>query len=286
VTSRPLPPHGSLSRARAHHCTCPPCTQRAADYHRARRRQIAYGTWQPYIDADPIRQHVHMLRSFSIGVPRIRQLSGTSGGAIGRLLYGQGGRPPSRRVRTVTADRITAVRPSLDLALPTALVDGTGTRRRLQALVVVGWPQLELSRRLGMDKKSVNEQVNAVKLTAYAATACTVRDLYEELWNVDPAVQGVGARWIEEARARATARRWAPPAAWDDEYIDSPAAVPDLGEAVSRYAALSEDALWLIDEHGYTRERAAHRLGITSRHLERALAWARDVDNTVAGAAA
>lgn len=270
-----LPPHGSLSRARHHHCTCPPCARRTADYHQMRRRLIAYGRWQPYIDAEPVRQHVNMLRSYSIGVPRIRQLSGASGGSITRLLYGAHGTPPSRRVRTLTADRLTAVRPSLDVVLPTALVDGTGTRRRLRALVVVGWPQLELGRRLDMDKKSVNEQVNGVKSTAYGSTARAVRDLYDELWNVDPAAQGIGARWISEAKARAAAKRWAPPAAWDDDYIDSPAAVPDLGETVSAYAALSENALWLIVEHGYTREQAAHRLGVTTRHLDRALAWAR-----------
>lgn len=282
MTTRTLPPHGSLSRARAHHCTCQPCARRAADYSQTRRRLIAYGRWQPYTDAEPIRQHVNMLRSYSIGIPRIRQLSGTSGGAMSKLLYGEGGKPPSRRVRTLTADRLTAVRPSLALALPTALVDGTGTRRRLRALVTVGWPQIELGRRLGMDKKSINEQVNAVSMTAYASTVRAVRSLYDELWNADPATQGVDTRWIEEAKVRAASRCWAPPAAWDDDYIDSPAAVPDLGETVSAYAALSENALWLINEQGYTREQAAHRLGITSRHLDRALAWDRDEQGVAA----
>lgn len=275
MNTRTLPPHGSLSRARYHHCKCPSCARRATEYHQSRRRLIAYGRWQPYVDAEPVRLHVAMLRTFSIGIPRIRQLTGTSGGAMTKLLYGANGRPVSKRVRTLTADRITAVRPSLDLVQPSALVDGTGTRRRLRALVAVGWPQLEVGRRLDMDKKSVNEQVNGVKLTAYGSTARAVRSLYDELWNVDPAAQDVGVRWIEEAKARAAARYWAPPAAWDDDYIDSPAAVPDLGEKVSAYAAISEDALWLISEQGYTRELAAHRLGITSRHLERALTWAR-----------
>jgi len=282
VTTRTLPPHGSLSRARAHHCTCPPCAHRTAEYHQHRRRMIAYGRWQPYVDAEPVRQHVNMLRSFGIGIPRIRQLSGISGGAMTKLIYGDRGRTPSRRVRTQTADRLLAVRPTLDAVLPTALVDGTGTRRRLRALVVVGWPQLELARRLGMDKKSVNEQVNAVKPTTYGSTARAVCGLYDGLWNVDPATQGVDARWIEEAKTRAKQRRWAPPAAWDDDYIDSPAAVPDLGETVSAYAALSENALWLINEQGYTREQAAHRLSITSRHLERALAWAREEQGAAA----
>ncbi|WP_330236119.1 hypothetical protein [Streptomyces sp. NBC_00566] len=276
MSTRTLPPHGSLSRARHHHCTCQPCRERSTAYMQHRSRMVAYGRWQPYVDAEPIRQHVALLRACSLGIPRIRQLSGTSGGAMSKLLYGANGKPPSARVRTLTADRLTGIRPSLELALPTARVDGVGTRRRLRALVAVGWPQIELAHRLGMDKKSVNDQVNTHGLPAYASTALAVRALYDELWNVDPASQGVGERWIAEAKARAHARGWAPPAAWDDDYIDSPAAVPDLGERVDRYAAISEDALWLMDEQGYTRELAAHRLGITQRHLDRALAWARE----------
>ncbi|GAA3851902.1 hypothetical protein GCM10023084_02640 [Streptomyces lacrimifluminis] len=282
MSIRTLPPHGSLSRARAHHCPCPPCARRTAEYHQTRRRLIAYGQWQPYVDAEPVRQHVHMLRTYSLGVPRVRQLSGVSGGSMTKLLYGANGRPPSQRVRTLTADRVTAVRPSLDLVLPTALVDGTGTRRRLRALTVMGWPQREIGRRLGVDRKTVNEQVNAVKATTYGSTARAVRDLYDRLWDADPVVLGVDPRWIAESKASAAKRRWAPPAAWDDDYIDSPAAVPDLGEKVSAYAALSENALWLMNEQGYTREQAAHRLGITGRHLERALTWARDAREAVA----
>jgi hypothetical protein len=273
---REAPHHNNLACLKQHNCRRPECLARWRTYMNNRHRQMAYGRWQPYIDAEPARQHVHVLRTFNIGVPRVQQLSGVSGGAMSKLLYGANGRPPSRRVRTFTADRITAVKPSLDLVLPTALVDGTGTRRRLRALVAVGWPQLELGRRLGMDKKSINEQVNAVKPTAYGSTVRNVRALYDELWDVDPATQGVADRWIREAKARAAFRRWAPPAAWDDDYIDSPAAIPDLGETVGAYQALSENAQWLTEEQGYTREQAAHRLGITSRHLERALAWARE----------
>lgn len=275
MSIRTLPPHGTLSRGRNHGCKCPACSAKAAEYARMRRRMMAYGRWQPYVDAGPIRQHVHMLRSFGIGIHRVRALSGASGGSMTKLLYGVEGRPPSRKVRTVTADRITAVRPSLELVSPNALVDGTGTRRRLRALVAVGWPQREIGRRLDVSRMTIHEQVNAATLTAYGSTARAVRDLYNKLWDVDPATQGIDPRWVAEAKARAAKRYWAPPAAWDDEYIDSPAAVPDLGEKVSAYAALSEDAVWLIDEQGYTREQAAHRLGITSRHLERALTWAR-----------
>ncbi|MFG3048103.1 hypothetical protein ACGFZR_24625 [Streptomyces sp. NPDC048241] len=275
MSTRTLPPHGTLSRGRHHHCTCQSCRDRTSEYARTRARLMAYGRWAPFVDAEPIRQHVHMLRSYGLGVGRIRTLSGT-GSSITRLLYGMHGSEPSKQVRTRTADRITVVRPSLDLVAPNALVDGTGTRRRLRALLVVGWPQNEMAARAGLERMTIGEQIRCVTPTTFGSTARAVRALYDELWNQDPAAHGIGDRWIAEAKARAAKRRWAPPAAWDDDYIDSPAAVPDLGEHVDRYAAISEDALWLMAEQDYTREQAAHRLGITQRHLDRALAWARE----------
>lgn len=274
--TKPLPPHGTLSRVKIHGCKCPACRQASRDYTNTRTRLIAYGRWQPYVDAEPVRAHIRMLSTFGIGIQRTRVLAGMSNGSLSRLLYGRGEQHgPSRRIRTETADRILAIRPSIDLAAPSALVDSTGTRRRLQGLVAVGWPQVELARHTGIDKMTINDQLHLTSTTAYGATARTVRDAYEQLWNVDPCTRGVGGRWVKEARELATANGWVPPAAWDDDYIDSPAATPDMGETVARYAAITEDATWLMETQGYTLSTAAFRLGITRDHLDHALAYAR-----------
>ena len=266
------PHHRSLTCVKQYNCRRPECLARDRDYMRTRNRLIAYGRWQPYVDAEPVRAHVRMLMSHSIGLQRVRRLAHIPNGTMCKLLYGDGTRnmPPSKRVRTRTADQLLAVKASLDLVAPSALVDATGTRRRLQALVAVGWPQMSLARLSGLDKLTINDQVHHTVTTAYGSTARTVRDLYDQLWNTDPASHNIAARWINEARTLATTKRWAPPGAWDDDYIDSPAATPDLGESVDRYTALAEDARWLISEQGYTRAQAAHRLGITKNHLERA----------------
>lgn len=274
--TKPLPPHGSLSRIKGHGCKCPTCRKASRDYTNTRTRLIAYGRWQPYVDAEPVRAHIRMLSSFGIGIQQTRVLAGMSNGSLSRLLYGRGEqRGPSRRIRTETADRILAIRPSIDLAAPSALVDSTGTRRRLQGLVAIGWPQIELARHTGIDRMTINDQLHVMSTTAYGSTARTVRAAYEELWNVDPCTRGVARRWAKEARELAAANGWVPPAAWDDDYIDSPAATPDVGEEVARYAAITEDAMWLVDTQGYTRAQAAHRLGITHNHLERAISYAR-----------
>lgn len=272
--TKPLPPHGTMSRHKCHGCTCDDCRQAGNDYMRMRYRLMAYGRWQPYVNAEPVRAHVRMLSSFDIGITQVRILSGVSGGAFSRLLYGRGEQGPSRRVRTETADKILSIKPSLDAVAPNALVDSTGTKRRLQALVAVGWHQRELARRLGLDRNAVHDQLHQSAL-AYGSTARAVRDLYNQLWNVTPESEGIAERWANEARTLAKAKGWMPPGAWDDDSIDSPAATPDLGENVARYVAIAEDANWLMDTQGYSPEKAALRLGITRDHLHHALSYAR-----------
>ena len=269
---REAPHHNNLTCVKEYRCRLPDCLARDRDYMRNRYRLQAYGRWQPYVDAEPIRAHVRMLMSHGIGLQRVRALAGIPNGTMSKLLYGDGtrGLKPSKRVTVRTADKLLAIKPSLDAVAPCALIDATGTRRRLQALVAVGWPQIELARRSGLDKLTINDQVNATLPTTYGSTARTVRVIYNQIWNVDPAGLGVARRWSDEARALAQANDWAPPGAWDDDYIDSPAATPDLGDNVDRYTAIAEDARWLIGEHNYTAGQAAHRLGITSEHLYRA----------------
>lgn len=276
-------PHGTLTGAKTHRCTCDACRARAHTYDTTRARLIAYGRWQPYIDAEPVRQHLRMLMSYGIGWMRVGRLTGLSNGALSKLLYGDStrGMAPSKRVRPATADKILAIRPTFDALAPSARVDATGTRRRLQALVAVGWPQRALAPRLGISREQVNEQIHRLA-EVEVATVRAVIALYDQLWDVDPVQCGIAPRWAEHARRLAKRNGWAPPAAWDDATIDSPAAEPDLGESVDRYSAIAEDAQWLMDAQGYTREQAALRLGITQRHLDRALAHARQAEAEVA----
>ncbi|TFI30101.1 hypothetical protein [Streptomyces sp. 4R-3d] len=276
TAARTLPAHGTLHRRKTYKCDCEPCLAADRDYTNTRARLIAYGRWQPFVDAEPVRQHLRMLMSYGIGWQRVSRMAGVSNGSVSQLLYGsynRGGSGPTKRVRTQTADKICAITPTLDNVAPSARIDATGTRRRLQALVANGWPQLRLGTQLGVHHRLTWGQIR--KETVEGDTARQVRNLYNQLWNVDPATRGVHERYITQAKRIAAREGWVPPGAWDDDYIDSPAATPDLGEDVDRYTAIAEDAQWLIDSHGYTRQQAAHRLGITSRHLERALAHGR-----------
>ncbi|WP_394436192.1 helix-turn-helix domain-containing protein [Streptomyces sp. SGAir0957] len=268
---RQAPHHRNLTCLKNYNCRRPECLARSAEYDRTRNRLVAYGRWQPFVDAEPVRQHIRMLMSHGIGWQRVARLAGVSCGAVSRILYGapHEGAPRTKRVRTTTADKILAIKPSFEQLAPMARVDGTGTRRRLQALIANGWPQKRLGAEMGIQHHRLIWDHVRQDVVA-ADTVRRVAELYERLWNVDPATRGVHPRFVDEAKRRATANGWAPPAAWDDDYIDSPAATPDLGEHVDRYTSIAEDARWLINTQGYTPAQAAHRLGVTKSHLYRA----------------
>jgi hypothetical protein len=264
-------------------CRCADCSaaNRAADSQRS--RAILYGRWQPYVDAEPVREHLRALAAAGIGHRRAGELAGVSSGALSKILYGgPGNRPPSRRVRPQTAAAILAVRPSPQQLAPGALVDVTGTRRRAQALVACGWSQARLARELGLTAANFCAMLRRDQVSA--ATARAVAGLYDRLWNRPPPEHDQRTK-IAASRARNHAERegWPPPLAWDDEHIDAPDAQPAEGwkrpaRTTHRAADLAEDAAELTRREGYNRENAAARLGVSLAALQRALDIARHAE--------
>jgi len=219
-------PHGN-AKYHLENCRCPACCKAARDYDNNRRRAIAYGRWQPFVDAEPVRQHVRALGEFGIGWIRAAKLAGVSTGGVSKLLYGDNlrGLAPTKRVRPETALKLLAVEPVLDNLGHRTVVDGTGTRRRLQALVYAGWTQSELARRMQMNRSNFARTIDSGLVEV--ATLKTVQALYDQLWRTDPVEAGVPAHRATAARQIATSRGWAPTGAWDDDRIDDPAAHPD-----------------------------------------------------------
>jgi hypothetical protein len=99
-----------------------------------------------------------------------------------------------------------------------ALVDATGTHRRIQALAAIGWSTPALEQYAGVGYRKFHELLR--KRRTHRNTAALVRRMYDELWNT-PAPKGIGA-----TRALTAARKngWPKPAAWDDDEIDDPTA--------------------------------------------------------------
>jgi len=239
------------------------------------------------VDAGRAREHLEALSRAGIGWKRAAELSGVSSGEVSKLLYGgPGKRPPARRIRPQTAAAVLAVPLSPASLSPGSLVPAAGTRRRLQALVAIGWSQSRLAARLGMLPSNLGTLLAREQVTA--ATARAVEQLYDELWDRPPAEVDQRSR-ISASRARnyARARGWAPPAAWDDDLMDDPEATPADGwqrpeRSVRPAAEVAEDAAEL-QRQGSSREHIAMRLGMSRASLERALIRAAHYEARQAG---
>lgn len=219
--------HGTRAKYVVESCRCTPCKRANRREENHRTRMHIYGRWQPYVDADPVRAHVATLEAYGLGWKRIARLAGVSTGCMSKLLYGhpQRGLAPSKRVRPETAAKILAVTAAADVLAGHSTIDGTGTRRRLQALCAAGWPQAQLARRLRMTPANFGDTLRGRDV--YVSTARAVTQLYEALWRADPREDGVDNQAYSRSRNHARDERWAPVGAWDDDTIDDPAAEPD-----------------------------------------------------------
>lgn len=219
--------HGTYAAYVLDFCRCLPCATANSTYEKQRTRQQAYGRWDGLVDAAPAREHVVALQAAGMGWKRVALASGVSNGALTKLLYGKQGRGPSRRIRPATANRLLAVTLAVADGVP---VSGVGTRRRLQALVALGWSISSLGRQIGITNihRTIHGHGDGL---VKASTARAARDLYDRLWDTFPP-EDEHRQKISASRARryATGFQWPPPLAWDDDEIDDPYAVPDYGD--------------------------------------------------------
>lgn len=108
------------------------------------------------------------------------------------------------------------------------LVPATGTRRRLEALMAIGWSQSALAAQLGTHQSGVWQLLFARPDTVERPTFDRIRDLYERLWDTPPATDTACQRGSKsKALACAARHNFQPPLAWDDIDTDT---VPAEGD--------------------------------------------------------
>jgi hypothetical protein len=233
--------HGTRAAYVKDRCRCTDCTAANTAASRTATRERIYGRWHPYVDAAPVREHLAALRAAGIGVERIAQLAGLSVSHIRQLAETcHNGRPTTQRVRPSTATRILHIDIHNASRAPRSLVDATGTRRRLQALVAIGWPVELLAEDLGRRPCSLRRSMTSQSVTA--RTARDVATLYQRLWNVSPPRTTDRERAAADAaQAHAAVQGWLPPLAWDD--IDAQPASPTPSDEPSRPNDIDEIAV-------------------------------------------
>ncbi|MFI6854534.1 hypothetical protein [Streptomyces sp. NPDC050416] len=193
---------------------------------RRRRRLIGYGQWQPFTDAEPARRHVLAIQATGMGLAGIAKHTGVNRGSLDHLLYGSPPIPPAAQIRTENAQALLAYWPSLDDYEDRAIIDATGTRRRMQALAVAGWPSKAIHQRVQVGNFQTIEKLRArTKVTARLARV--IRDFYDEVSAKTAEDYGVEAWVAGRTRTYAAKAQWAGPEAWDPDTIDDPEAQPD-----------------------------------------------------------
>ncbi|WP_269724178.1 WhiB family transcriptional regulator [Gordonia alkanivorans] len=236
-------------------------------YAQLRARQTAYGRWEPsYTDAQPVREHLLALRAAGIGNRKVRELTVIAPSTIQAILYGRParGNPPARKVLRNTAARVLAI-PVPVSKVPCLrggrVVPALGSVRRLQALAANGYSQRELWSRLGWPSPQNATQMFAGRvenITVVRAQQVTV--LFSQLQMV-PGTD-------RNARARAKAKGWLPPLAWDEDRIDDPTYTPELVDKPRTAEDVFSDFEYLLSM-GVGVEDASRRVGLLPASVKR-----------------
>lgn len=266
TATRTAPHHDTLTCYADYKCRRPECVDRYNAWGRDRKRAITAGTWQPLLDAEPVRQHLLALHAAGITIHRVAAITGIQYRAV-RIFtqhdYGNTA-PRRRRVTREVAAKILAV----NVAEHTpGNVDCTGSRRRIQALMAIGWPLIYIAERAGIHPS--NRSTIVSRPTIRATTAQKITGAYDEMRNQKPARHGVRPTSIKRARQQAADNRWPPPAYWDETgAIDDPHFEPMY--RLTRREIVAQDAHWLMTTNGLNKAAAAERLGVDKSYVEHA----------------
>lgn len=226
-----------------HKCRCDNCKAGHRKRMERRRKNIAYGRHEGLVSNKNVANHINVLRASGWSIREIAEQSRVTPHTVNRAALGLAG-----KIRPESARKILGVHPNRrpDPTLGGQLVDSTGTIRRLQALVAMGYPGAELLRMIGAHEAYVTRMMTYPMVTV--TTRDRVRDLYDDLWDTPPVPRDQKhAYQIRRTRKRALSRGWVPPLAWDDDAIDDPTAAPDADSVVVPIAStqprLSQDVI-------------------------------------------
>ncbi len=172
------------------------------------RRRLHTGRYG-YRDATAAREHVAKLRALGWTWHGIAQAAGLSPYVPHRLHTGQ-----TRRLLHESLTALLSV--PLEPVESHRGVDATGSRRRVQALTWMGWPNREVSRRIGCSPRSLPTLLARGRISQ--RLALRIAAVYDEISGQPGPSKG--------AASKARLLGFAPPAAWEDDAIDNPRARP------------------------------------------------------------
>jgi len=158
------------------------------------------------VNPAPVKAHLLKLRKFGMTNRHIAIAAGVGISTVARV-FGKA-TDPMDVMKKETAAKLLRVTPAIPKTV--GLVPSFVVRRKLQALIAIGWTQKDLAKMLGLDLKNMNAIINngRNKQRVAVRTQQLIDSLYEQL----SMTVGLSDRSRELARKK----RWLPPLAWDD----------------------------------------------------------------------
>ncbi|WP_434744604.1 hypothetical protein [Streptomyces sp. A-14] len=278
TTNQEAPNHNTLTCYTRYKCRLPKCVDRYNTSTRTRIRAQKAGTWQRFVPAEPVRQHIQNLQAEGMIPAGIAAAAGTNPQAVLEFITPSPGKGRGRKQRTTPemAARILAV--TVETAAARAhRVAATGTIRRIQGLVALGWPLKTIAAHAELHAavpSEVLKRAHSGHTVVFGETERKIKAAYDTLRAVRPERRGVPKGLITRSKNWARANRWPKPTYWDKHpgAIDDPFFTPDYG--LTKADILAEETRWLIHTAGLTRSEVAERLGKDRSYIDRVLGQA------------
>lgn len=245
--------HGTPQCYRSCGCREQECRDAEATAVRNLRKQKAYGrSTNHQVDATPVRQHLDRLIRRGWGVRAISKETGISLDVLSNIVYGRNAVLPTT-LRAGTADQILAFTPIATRSkfdgTDTENTDATGSRRRLQALVSLGFSLHLLAGHAGRSHSSFKAILARDRIRV--STANEIKALYDQLWDKQPLPETPAEKQsVTMAKKAAQKNGWLPPMMWDDDHIDDPSYTTKKRKYVKK--ATTQDASHTTTPHMLT----------------------------------
>ena len=256
--------HGSVAGRMVHQRdgepVCFACRVASADYQDEVRRNRAYGRWEPFVDAEPAREHVKALMAAGMPYRKIADAVSVAHRRVSTLVYGRSHQPPPRLIRPEFSAALLAIENPRPERVP-----GLGASRRIRGLQALGHRPAVLAEALGVSERRISQFANLAEPVIMRETHDRIAALYARLSMVLPEPKDArDAHNIAMCRRRAQRRHWLPPLAWDD--VDDPAEQPIDWQYRPGDRA---DQLRDLAEQGVGITEACRRLKVGRESLER-----------------
>ena len=152
------------------------------------------------------------------------------------------------------------------------MIDVTGTRRRIEALVALGWTYRAIGEQVGVTVSGVHKAINRYTLIRRDVAKKYAAAYDAMCMTLPPMETRQQKRDANYARTVARKHGYLPPLAWDD--IDTDPA-PHVGRETARPTSVLLAEWDHLRGLGVSDHHAAAQLGVTPKAIEKAIERAR-----------